>query len=210
MKIAILTSPKQWFVPYAKELKNKLAGSEVFYDHKKIPETFVFVFILSYHRIIKKKYLDLRTQNIVIHGSDLPRGKGWAPIFWQILEGENNIPFTMLEAGEGIDDGDVYMKRSLKLTGLELNFELRRKQANFIIEMCLDFLENYDLYKKAKPQEGKETFYKKRKAEDSELNFNKSLKEQFNLLRIVDNEAYPAFFYRKNRKYIIKIYEEKK
>jgi len=27
-------------------------------------------------------------------------------------------------------------------------------------------------------------------------------------LRVVDNERYPAFFYRQGKKYIIKIYEE--
>ena len=34
---------------------------------------------------------------------------------------------------------------------------------------------------------------------------NKSLKEQFNLLRIVDNINYPAFFELDRHKYILKI-----
>ena len=35
-------------------------------------------------------------------------------------------------------------------------------------------------------------------------------KEQFNLLRIVDNNSYPAFFFYKNKKYIIKIFNATK
>ena len=53
------------------------------------------------------------------------------------------------------------------------------------------------------------TFYKKRTPEDSELDRHKTLEENFNLLRTVDNEQYPAFFVRKGKKYTIKIYEQK-
>ena len=36
----------------------------------------------------------------------------------------------------------------------------------------------------------------KRTPADSEIDPGKSILEQFNLLRIVDSERYPAFFYR--------------
>ena len=42
----------------------------------------------------------------------------------------------------------------------------------------------------------------------SELNINKTLKSQFNLLRICSNDFYPAFFKHKNNKYIIKIFKD--
>ena len=57
------------------------------------------------------------------------------------------------------------------------------------------------------PQQGEETSYPKRSTEDSELDTNKTLEENFNLLRIADNEQYPAFFIRDGKKYTIKIYE---
>ncbi len=209
MKTAILTSPNQWFIPYAKELNSKLQGSKLFYAHKDIDQYFETVFILSYHNIIEEDYLKLHKHNIVIHASELPHGKGWAPMFWQILEGKNEIPFSMFEAGTGVDDGDIYMQRTLSLNGYELNKELREKQAVFIIDMCLEFLSNYDRYKDAKKQVGTESFYDKRAKEDSELDINKTIKEQFNLLRIVDNDEYPAFFKIKDKKYILKIEEAK-
>ena len=34
MKIAILTSPNQWFVPYAKILNNKIISSELYFNHE--------------------------------------------------------------------------------------------------------------------------------------------------------------------------------
>jgi methionyl-tRNA formyltransferase len=54
-------------------------------------------------------------------------------------------------------------------------------------------------------QFGEETFYPRRGAIDSELSIDSTIRQQFDLLRTVDNEAYPAFFYHKGNKYILKI-----
>ena len=207
IKIAILTTANQWFEEYAKELLNKVSNAKLFFDHKNMEESFDIVFILSYHKLIEKKYLEKNKHNIVIHASALPQGKGWAPMFWQILEEKNKIPFTMFEADEGVDSGKIYMQKDLRLVGYELNYELREKQANHTINMCLEFINNYDKYKIPIKQQGTETFYKKRTTKDSELDISKSIEEQFNLLRIVDNKNYPAFFYKNGKKYILKIEE---
>lgn len=209
MKILILTSPDQWFIPYAKQLQERIPSSHLLYNHNEISEVYDIVFILSYHKIIPMDKLSDNRHNIVIHASELPKGKGWAPMFWQVLEGKNDIPFTIFEASSGVDDGDIYLQDTLHLTGYELNDELREKQAKFIIEMCLHFIDKYEEYKVPYKQSGEESFYSKRNATDSELNINKTIKEQFNLLRIVSNEDYPALFKINGRKYIIKIEEVK-
>jgi len=209
MKIAILTSPNQWFIPYAKKLNKEIKNSTLFLNHENMVDKFDIVFILSYHKLIPIKYLKRNQHNIVIHASALPKGKGWAPMFWQVLEGKNKIPFTMFEASTGVDNGDIYLQKELTLNNYELNTELRDKQAIHTINMCLEFLNNYEKYKIPKQQIGKESTYSKRTQKDSVLNIDKSIKEQFNLLRIVDNESYPAFFEINGRKYILKIEEVK-
>ncbi|MGE4318689.1 MAG: formyltransferase family protein [Deferribacterales bacterium] len=208
MKYAVLTSPGQWFIPYAEELASRIEGADLFFDHKEIGVEYDTVFILSYHRIIGREYLDRHRHNIVIHGSDLPAGKGWAPVFWQVIEGRNEIVFTMFEASDGVDNGDVYMKEVMKLRGSELNEEIRDLQARTIIDMCLRFCADYDKYKTPVKQSGDETFYPKRGAKDGELDIDKTIREQFNLLRTVHNEDYPAFFYMDGKKYILKIFRE--
>ena len=90
MKIAILTSPNQWFIPFATTLNEQLLNADLFFAHEDIDTSYETVFILSYHRIIEKTYLEQHKHNIVIHASALPQGKGWAPMFWQILEGKND------------------------------------------------------------------------------------------------------------------------
>jgi methionyl-tRNA formyltransferase len=208
MKIAILTTPDQWFSSYAKKLQQSIPEAKLFLHHEELDKGYDIVFILSYHHIIPKKVLEQNRHNLVIHASALPYGKGWAPMFWQILEGKDQIPFTMFEASDGVDNGNIYMKKVLTLSGYELNEELRKKQADFIIEMCLEFLKNYDIYKESRPQSGEESFYPKRAAKDSELDINKSIKEQFNLLRIANNEEYPAFFDIDGHRYTLKIARE--
>ncbi|MCV3336735.1 methionyl-tRNA formyltransferase [Campylobacter sp. RKI_CA19_01121] len=206
MKIALLTSPNQWFVPYIKKLQKLIPNSLVFYKHEQIRD-YDIVFILSYHRIISKEFLSKNKNNIVIHASNLPQGKGWAPLFYQVLEGKNEITFTLFEADEKTDNGDIYLQKTLVLNGLELYEELRDKQANFTIKLCLDFLRKFPNITKI-PQKGKESFYPKRTPKDHELDINKTIEEQFNLLRISNNKEFPAFFYKNGKKFIIKIYLE--
>lgn len=205
MNIAILTSPNQWFESYAEILSERLGNAPIYKDHHSIDRPHDILFILSYHKIIEQNYLNKNKYNLVIHESDLPQGKGWAPLFWQILEGKNEIVFSMFEAGDGVDNGDIYLKQKLTLTGYELNEELRHKQAKLIIEMCVNFVNNYNQFLTPEKQTGEESFYSKRTAKDSELDINKTIKEQFNLLRIVNNDDYPAFFYIDDKKYILKI-----
>jgi methionyl-tRNA formyltransferase len=205
MKIAIITSKNQWFETYALQLSKDLKGANIYKNHNDIESNYDVVFILSYHKIIPKEILKKNRHNIVIHASPLPKGKGWAPLFWQVLEGKNKIPFTMIEAGDGVDSGDVYMQEMLDLTGYELNEELRGKQAKITIQMCLKFVSNYEKYKIPIAQNGKESFYARRNKEDSKLDLDKPIREQFNLLRIVNNNEYPAFIELDGNRYILKI-----
>jgi len=181
--ISILTSENQWFKKYALDLAKELQ-CELFFNHNNIKD-FDIVFIISYHQIIPKDILKNNKHNIMIHESALPKGKGWAPLFWQVLDGNKEIVFTMFEASDGVDDGDIYMQKTLKLSGYELNEELRSKQAQHTIKICKEFIKDYKKYKTPILKDSK--------------------KEQFNLLKIVNNEEYPAFFEIDEHRYKLKI-----
>ncbi len=209
-KVAVLTSKKSWFVSYARNLVEKLReknlNAKLFFRHEDIPSDYEIVFILSYFRMVPEEFLRQHRHNLVVHESDLPQGKGWAPLFWQILEGKNCIPIVLFEAVPEMDAGDIYIKDFISLEGHELHDEIRQKQAEKTIELCLRFLEEYE-YLSPQPQKGQETFYPKRTPKDSKLDIDKTIKEQFNLLRIVNNEEFPAYFCYRGYKYILKIYK---
>src|SRR3989338_4170272 len=140
-KIAVLTSKESWFVPYAKKLVNILndkgCKAKLFFKHEEINKEFEIVFILSYFKIIGKEFLERHKHNLVVHESDLPKGRGWSPLFWQILDGKNKIPIVLFEANEKIDDGKIYMEDYILLEGHELHDKIREKQAEKSIELCL-------------------------------------------------------------------------
>lgn len=81
--------------------------------------------------------------NLVVHESDLPRGKGWSPLTWQILEGYNRIPVTLIEAEEKVDSGVIYAKELLDFQGHELVDELSTEQAKATLRLCEKFVHEY-------------------------------------------------------------------
>lgn len=210
MKITILTdNPNSWIIPYADILKKDLSKihdvSHIF-DKSQIVGGDI-MFILSCEHILKHDDLRLHKNNIVVHPSKVPLGKGWSPLAWQILEGCNNIPVSLFEAVEKVDAGNVYIVDYIKLKGHELNDEIKHKQGLLTIKLVKRYINDYHLIVGI-PQSGKETFYPRRKQKENELDINKTIIEQFNLFRVVDNERYPAHFYINENKYILKIYKD--
>jgi methionyl-tRNA formyltransferase len=205
MLIQILCdNPNSWIIPYALQLKAILAKQHevVFtHNHGDIIAGDVLM-LLSCEKLFKQ--LDLNKHNLAVHESDLPKGKGWSPLTWQIIEGKNEIPVTLIEATEQVDAGDIYGQEIIMLKGTELVEELRVKQGETTIKLLLNFIENYPNNKRKK-QESEDTFYPRRKPEHSQLDINKTIVEQFNLLRVCDNERYPAWFEIHGEKFIIKI-----
>ncbi len=210
MKITILVdNPSSWFIPHAKGLRESLRkeGHAVFLAHSYSQiKRGDCLFLLSCERIVGRDILQLNKHNIVIHGSKLPQGRGFAPLIWQVLEGKKKIWFTLFEATEKVDSGNIYLEDHIILEGHELHDELREKQANKVIEMALKFIAKYPNFV-SRVQRGTSSWYRRRTWRDGELDINKSIKEAFNNLRVADNGRYPAFFKYRGHKYIIKIYK---
>lgn len=209
MRIQILVDNKNsWIIPYAQELSEKLIEEghicQLIFEHKKVSRGDILC-LLGCEKIFKK--LELNKHNLVVHESDLPRGKGWSPLTWQILEGKNQIPVSLFEAVESIDAGKLYSQEIISLKGTELLPEIKHKQGLITQKLILNFIRNYPNFR-ADEQKGESTFYSKRSPEDSRLDPHKTIADQFNLLRVCDNERYPAYFTFKNKKYILKIYSE--
>lgn len=208
-KIAfLLDKNNNWFFKYLKKAKlnKKKYNFKFFTDYNKIQKQNI-VMILSYTKVLPIEFLNKNQLNIVIHSSKLPKDKGFAPLSYQILRGKNKIYNTMFKVSEKVDGGPIIMRNSFNVNRTDLYPELREKQAISIIKLIRILL---DLYPKLKyrNQKGRGSFNKKRTNLSSKLNIYKSIKSQFNLLRICDNEKFPAFFYINNQKYILKIFRD--
>ena len=165
------------------------------------------VVILGYTKILPPEFLDQNQLNVVVHESALPDGKGFAPVQWQILEGKTEIPVCLIEATSQVDGGDILMTDVITLTGYELYDDIRAAQAAATQRIVRCFLEVYPNYSR-QAQHGDGTVYPRRKAADGELDINQTLRSQFDLLRIGNNDGWPAFFEVDGRKYVLKIYSD--
>lgn len=149
---------------------------------------------------------------LVLHASDLPKGRGWSPYIWDILSGKNEIILSLIEAEDQIDTGKIWKKIRIPVPNNflwnEINEALFRGEVGLMtwaVNHCETVLP-LEQDKKIQP-----TYWPKRTAQDSCLDINKTIAEQFDLLRVCDPHRYPAFFEIKGQKYklILEKFDEK-
>jgi methionyl-tRNA formyltransferase len=147
---------------------------------------------------------------LVVHESDLPKGRGWSPLTWQILDGADHIPVTLIEAADDVDSGPVYAQCWISFEGHELIDELRAAQSEATHALCRAFVDEYPhSLAQGRMQTGTATYFPRRRPADSELDPDRTLSAQFDLLRVADNLRYPAFFEWNGRRYQMLVHKPK-
>lgn len=204
-RVSILSDPFSWIHGYLDDLAADLGlrGYQVRRIHHPAELSPGDVcLLLSCGRLLSSDQLALHRHNLVVHESALPKGQGWSPMTWQILEGASEIPITLYVATAELDAGPIYLQRTIVLQGTELVEEWRALQAEATIALCLEWLDrNAEVLAHAGPQQGEASHYRRRRPADSELDTQRSLGEQLNVLRVVDNQRYPAFVELRGRRY---------
>jgi methionyl-tRNA formyltransferase len=166
--------------------------------------------LLSCGRLLSAQQLGLHRHNLEVHESALPQGQGWSPMTWQILEGASSILITLFEAVADLDAGPIHLQQQIALQGDELVEEWCALQAAATLELCLAWFDRYrEVVAAAQPHHGDASHYRRRRPADSQLDPERSLAEQFNLLRVVDNQRYPAFFHWGGKRYSVQIHSRR-
>jgi methionyl-tRNA formyltransferase len=163
------------------------------------------LFLVSCSQMMREVERKKYKATLVLHASDLPKGRGWSPHIWAILNGASQITVCLLEASEPIDSGDVWLKTTFTLDGHELLPEINVKLFAAELLLMTQAVEQFELINPV-PQTGDPGPYmRKRTSADSLLDPNKTLAEQFDLLRVVDSQRYPAYFNYRGKQYLVKI-----
>ena len=153
------------------------------------------LFLISCHDIIDQSLRNKFKNTFVIHASDLPKGRGWSPHIWNILNGANKLTVTLLKAENEIDSGDIYKKIHINIEDHELWDEINEKLFNAEVQLLDYAVNSYDDLRGVQQNlEGESSFYKKRKPEDSKIDPHQSIKDQFNKIRVSDPNRNPAYF----------------
>lgn len=211
-RVTVLVDNDSWVLPYANHLVLELLergfDAELVREHPAVRVGWIN-FMLGCTRVTPPDVLERNLHNFVVHESDLPEGRGFAPAAWQILEGRKTITVCLLEAAHEADCGDIWLKENIELDGTELCGEWRDLQGKKTVQLCLRLIDDFPRIQPS-PQKGTPSHYPRRRPKDSQLNVDLSIREQFNLLRTVDNERYPAFFEINGTRYVLKINKDVK
>lgn len=163
------------------------------------------LFLVSCSQLIKGEERNKYKATLVLHASDLPKGRGWSPYIWAVLKGDNQITVSLLEASEPVDSGAIWLKTKFELEGHELLPEINAKLFEAELYLMSQAIDQFEAIKPIQQTGDPGAYMPKRSPADSRLDTNKTIAEQFNLLRVVDSKRYPAFFDYRGKRYVIRI-----
>jgi len=175
-------------------------------SHKDITDENM-VFCVNYYQLIPHNIIDKLTYGAwTFHGSDLPKGRGWAPLGWALINCDSVFTLTLFKVDSGMDTGMYYKKASVPIIETDTIDSLRIKAFAMTTQlaksMILDAMATNAVL--LHEQVGEPTYFSRRLPADSELDIDKTLKELWPLIRACHNDNYPAFFKVNGRKIIIK------
>lgn len=100
------------------------------------------IIVVGYGRIIPGWMLYLpRYGNINVHASLLPKYRGAAPIQWAIANGETVTGVTTMKIDEGLDTGDILLKRPMDIGPEDTAVTLAPRLAELGAELLVETLE---------------------------------------------------------------------
>jgi len=164
------------------------------------------LFLISCSEIIGASDCNKFSSSLVLHASDLPRGRGWSPHIWDLLEGADFITLSLLEAGDQVDSGSIWIKKKIPIPHHALWSEINDLLFNAEIELIDYAVSNFGRITGVPQDLGIPATYRpKRTPQDSRLDINKSISDQFDLMRLSDPNRFPAYFEYLGHRYTLKL-----
>ncbi|MBN9293067.1 MAG: methionyl-tRNA formyltransferase [Flavobacteriia bacterium] len=197
MNLYILLSEKKWhkslFVKLQKKYQDRAEwllinnpGEFTLEKLDKLNPDKIFIPHWSYiiDRQIYEKY-----KCIVFHMTDLPYGRGGSPLQNLIIRGLKRTKITAIKVNQGIDSGDIYLKKNLSLDGTAR--EIFERAVPVIQKMIIQIIEEKII---PQPQTGEVVLFNRRKPEEGNINDLKELEKIYDYIRMLDCEGYPKAF----------------
>jgi len=165
--------------PVSAELAMQGVVWSVTTDHSALDETSDMVFLLGYDKIVDAKTIaKLRGRLAVFHSSDLPKGRGWAPIYTTIASQATVHTVTLCYANQAIDAGNILLKARIPVPAYYTGAMLRSVGQRVIGQLISRYARRFNgnLPPGIEPQ-GESSYVPRRKPEDAEMEVDKSLSE---------------------------------
>ena len=144
--------------------------------------------------------------SLVLHASDLPRGRGWSPHIWELARGEAIITVSLLEVEDKVDSGKIWKKETISVPAHALWDEVNHLLFEAEIGLINFAIKNFrDISPTPQPVCESATYYPRRTPANSRLDVNKTIAEQFNLIRVSDPQRFPAYFDYLGHRYLLNL-----
>lgn len=100
------------------------------------------IVVVAFGQILPKDILELTPYGCInVHASLLPDYRGAAPIQWAIINGEKETGVTTMQMDEGLDTGDMILKREVPILPDETGESLHDKLAAAGAALCVETLQ---------------------------------------------------------------------
>lgn len=160
----------------------------------------------SYRKIIKQA--EQAGNVVVIHSSDLPEGRGWAPIYYAFSEQKSEYVISGIFAANEVDTGDVIVRARFKIAAEYTAPFIRMVDEELSLLLIAGILEQWpEGNPKGVRQVGLGSYRPRRYPRDNEVDISKPLEKLLPHLRGVESKS-PAFFFYNEVKYMIEIRPE--
>jgi methionyl-tRNA formyltransferase len=170
------------------------------------PTKFQLIVPWSYRKIIKQA--GQAGNVLVIHSSDLPEGRGWAPIYHTFNEQKAEYVISAILATDDVDTGDVIVRARFPLEARHTASFIRKLDEELSLILIAKIAERWPEGKPAGVKQiGAGSYRVKRYPGDNEIDINKPLRALLPHLRGVEQTS-PAFFFYNDVKYLIEIRPE--
>ncbi len=158
--------------------------------------------VVAYGKILPKEILEIPKLGCInVHGSLLPKYRGAAPIQWAILNGETTTGVTTMYMDEGMDTGDIILKKEIKIDENETTGELWQKLAKMGGELLVETLKQIESGSAPREKQGNNyTMAPMLSKEIAKINWEEKTAEEIkNLVRGL-NPIMGAYSYLKGKK----------
>jgi methionyl-tRNA formyltransferase len=99
------------------------------------------IVVMAYGQILPREVLEIpRLASLNLHASLLPRWRGAAPIQAAIAAGDNQTGLTVMYMDEGLDTGDILLKREINVLPTDTGGSLHDRLAQIAPEALLESL----------------------------------------------------------------------
>lgn len=144
------------------------------------------IVVVAFGQILPSEVLNLPPLGCInVHASLLPKLRGAAPINWAIIRGDKKTGVTTMLMNEGLDTGDMLLKKELSIddkdTAETLHDKLMERGADLIIE-TLECIENKKIYPQ-KQDDTTSTYAPMLTKELGHIDWNMECKDVYNLIR---------------------------